>query len=300
MAELCLGTAQLGMKYGINNKVGKLDREAVFEILDTAIKGGIELIDTASVYGEAEELLGEYISNNMDIANDILIISKPNGSIKGLNTTEIENAIRLDLEQSLSRLRRDFLDGYLVHSYRGVDRPEIIEILYKLKEEGLIKKIGMSVYDTDEASKAIERNIDYLQMPCSVFDQRGLSRGGLFRKAKEKGIIVFTRSVFLQGLLMMKENEIPGYLQGLVPYIKQFNDVLSKYNVNKKHALIKFILSEQLIDYMVFGVETKSQLNEILEERHSPSLPEALLEELKDKFNNLPIELILPVHWQKK
>lgn len=99
---------------------------------------------------------------------------------------------------------------------------------------------------------------------------------------------------------MMKENEIPGYLQGLVPYIKQFNDVLSKYNVNKKHALIKFILSEQLIDYMVFGVETKSQLNEILEERHSPSLPEALLEELKDKFNNLPIELILPVHWQKK
>ena len=59
MAELCLGTAQLGMNYGINNKVGKLQKESVFEILDIAIANNIRMWDTASIYGEAEELLGE-------------------------------------------------------------------------------------------------------------------------------------------------------------------------------------------------------------------------------------------------
>lgn len=299
MAELCLGTAQLGMKYGINNKVGKLRKESVFEILDTAIENNIRMWDTASVYGEAEELLGEYLFEHEEEAKNIKIISKQCQSVDGLDRKALEKCIRGELQQSLKRLHREYLDGYLLHSYREIDNADTINILEELKTEGLVQAIGVSVYEIDEAEKAIEEGIiDYLQMPCSVFDQRGLT-SGVFQKAKEKGITVFTRSAFLQGLLMMREEEIPQYLQGIIPYVRKFNDILSNYQIDKKYAIIKFILSERQIDYMVFGIETREQLIEIVKEREKETLPEGLIKEIRNNFNNITTDLILPINWEK-
>ncbi|GFI15502.1 aldo-keto reductase YhdN [Lachnospiraceae bacterium] len=300
MADLCLGTAQLGMKYGINNVFGKPDRETVFEILDKAVNSGIHMIDTASIYGEAEEILGEYLSTHLDAADKIHIISKQCCSVDGMDNTRIEKTIRDELEQSLVRLDRSYLDGYLLHSYRETDKPETLAILKKIKEEGLVRKTGVSVYEIDEAEYAVENgDIDYLQMPCSVFDQRGLT-SGVFQKARERGITVFTRSAFLQGLLMMEENKIPVYLQGIVPYIHEFNGMLQRYNLDKKHAVVKFVLSKQLVDYMVFGIETVGQLGEILAERDSSSLPEEFVRDVEKRFSCISEDLILPIHWKGK
>lgn len=300
MADLCLGTAQLGMKYGINNTSGKPDRETVFDILNSAVNGGIHMIDTASIYGEAEEILGEYLSIHPKNADKIHIISKQCCSVDRMSHAGIEKVIRQELEQSLMRLGRSFLDGYLLHSYREIDKPETLEILRKVKKEGLVRKTGVSVYEVDEAEYAIETgDIDYLQMPCSVFDQRGLT-SGVFQKARERGITVFTRSAFLQGLLMMEESKIPVYLQGIVPYIHEFHDMLQRYGLNKKHAVVKFVLSELRIDYMVFGVETVEQLEEILAEQESSSLPEGFVMEVEKKFSTISENLILPIHWRRK
>lgn len=297
MADLCLGTAQLGMKYGINNKLGKPGKKEVFEILDIAVSSGIRLIDTASIYGEAEQILGEYMSIYADKTENIKIISKQCNAIDKMSTDEMERTIRKELKQSLSCLRREYLDGYLLHSYREIDTIETLEILQKIKEEGIIKKIGVSVYEIDEAETAIRSGyIDYLQMPCSIFDQRGL-RYGVFQKAKEHGITVFTRSAFLQGLLMMREDEVPECLQDIVPYIRKLDEILLKYHLEKKHAIIKFILSEVLIDYMVFGVESKEQLQDILLEKSMEDLPKEFIKEIQKEFGNISTKLILPVNW---
>ena len=298
MASLCLGTAQLGMKYGINNKVGKLDKDSVFEILDIAIENSIKIWDTASIYGEAEEILGEYLTNHPDSTKDVKIISKQCNSIQKLDSIEIEKSIREELHQSLVKLHKDYLDGYLLHSYREVDNPDTLRTLSKLKEEGLVKRIGVSVYEVDEAEKAVEEGvIDYLQMPCSIFDQRGLT-SGIFQKAKDKGIKVFTRSAFLQGLLMMQENEIPEYIKGIKPYIDKFGEILNRYNVERRHAILKFVLSQDVIDYMVFGIETKEQLKEIVEETQTESLTENFVNEITENFCSISTDLILPIHWK--
>ncbi len=300
MAGLCLGTAQLGMKYGINNKVGKLQKEAVFDILDTAMENHIVVWDTASIYGEAEELLGEYLSKHADTTQDVKIISKQCNPVEGLDCLGIERSIREELQSSLEKLHRQYLDGYLLHSYREIDNPNTIRVLCDLRDEGLVRKIGVSVYEIDEAEKAVEEGvIDYLQMPCSIFDQRGLT-SGVFRKAKVKGIKVFTRSAFLQGLLMMKDGEIPEYLKEIKPYVEKFNCILAKYNTERKHAVLKYILSQDLIDYMVFGIETKEQLLEIIEEQDTEPLTKEFIEEIQDSFYNIDTELILPVHWKKR
>ncbi|MCH5256101.1 MAG: aldo/keto reductase [Lachnospiraceae bacterium] len=298
MAELCLGTAQLGMQYGINNKVGKLNKTDVFEILDTAILHNIKIWDTASIYGEAEEIIGEYLINHADLTQDVKIISKQCSSVEGLDRGEIERKIREELQQSLSKLHRSSLDGYLLHSYREVDNPDTIRTLSKLKEEGTVLKIGVSVYEIDEAEKAVEEGIiDYLQMPCSIFDQRGLT-SGVFQKAKEKGITVFTRSAFLQGLLMMEEEEIPEYLKGIKPYITKLKQILASYRMERKHAILKYILSQNLIDYMVFGIETKEQLKEIVKETKTEPLSDAIIQEIRDNFCDISTDLILPINWK--
>ena len=77
MFKLCLGTAQFGMKYGINNQIGRQPRyEEIFQIMDYAISQGIEVFDTASVYGQSEKILGEYIKARPGFLNKVSFISK--------------------------------------------------------------------------------------------------------------------------------------------------------------------------------------------------------------------------------
>ena len=65
MAELCLGTVQFGMNYGVNNQIGRQPTwKESFEMLDIAIDRGIDVIDTARAYGEAELVLGEYFKKS--------------------------------------------------------------------------------------------------------------------------------------------------------------------------------------------------------------------------------------------
>src|SRR6056297_432337 len=60
--KLCLGTAEFGLDYGVANKYGKPSLEKAFEMLDFAFERGIHFFDTAQAYGNAEEVLGEYLS----------------------------------------------------------------------------------------------------------------------------------------------------------------------------------------------------------------------------------------------
>ena len=66
--QLCLGTAQFGLNYGITNKLGKVNSEEVKKIINLANKNKINFIDTAQNYGEAENVLGrEVVLKNFKI-----------------------------------------------------------------------------------------------------------------------------------------------------------------------------------------------------------------------------------------
>ena len=76
LSKLCLGTVQFGMKYGINNQLGRQPTmDESFSMLDYAISNGIGVIDTAAAYGEAEELLGSYLKKRQ-CKQEVKIISK--------------------------------------------------------------------------------------------------------------------------------------------------------------------------------------------------------------------------------
>lgn len=296
MAKLCLGTVQFGMKYGVNNVINRQPTwEESFAMLDYAIENGIDIIDTARAYGKAELILGEYFRNRRN-SSKVKIISKlrPNVIEAGC---DVYGKIHEELEDSLRRIGIEKLHGYLLHTPEYIYQSEILKSLQKLKEEGLIDNIGVSIYDLKEGYAAIDtRVVDYVQLPYSILDQRGI-KSGFIKKAKEAGITIFTRSAFLQGLFMMDENKIPEHLKKSIPYLKIMNNIIEKYGVDKVSAILQFVCDEEQIDYMVFGVETIEQLKDNIKQYPLKSVPAECIKELKTQIGKVDEGIIFPSLW---
>ena len=106
--ELILGTVQLGLDYGINNKLGKPSSQNSFKILDYAYNHGISLLDTASAYGDSESVIGNYIK---DTGNEFQIATKLS-SLE--DSIDIFDFINNQLTSSLSILSKEYIDYYLI------------------------------------------------------------------------------------------------------------------------------------------------------------------------------------------
>lgn len=298
MPELCLGTVQFGMKYGINNQIGRQPaRDESFEMLDYAVEHGIDTIDTAAAYGEAEEIIGSYI-RGCGKEHKLKVISKlrPN-VIDGRKPAE--KIVAEECKNSLRHLSVEQLEGYLLHTPEYIYQEEILAALVDLKKEGYARNIGVSIYDLKEGYAAIDTGVvDYIQLPYSILDQRGIKEG-FISAAKRGGIKIFTRSAFLQGLFMMEPGLVPGHLQKAVPYLEKIEKILQRYEADKISAILQFVKQERQIDYLVFGVEKIEQLKEDIWKADRADVPEECLQQLKKEINNVAQAIIFPSLWAK-
>lgn len=149
--ELCLGTVQFGMDYGISGQKQPTVEQAV-NMLDFATQNGINTIDTANAYGSAEDVVGCFLQKKTIARDKLWIISKfrPN-LLDDTSEDKYYGIMKQNLEESLARLHLDYLDTYLLHSARYVYNDAIIETLNRLKKEGYARKVGVSVYEPEEA-----------------------------------------------------------------------------------------------------------------------------------------------------
>ena len=234
--RLCLGTVQFGMQYGINDRYGKPSKQQVFTMLDHALENGINYIDTAVAYGDAEELLGEYGVNRKGLK----VISKLKPNLIDDNCSNPEEVVEQEIKGSLARLRLDSLDGYLLHTPQNIYNEGIMTGLQKCKDMGLISNLGVSIYEEQHALDAAGNGlIDYIQVPYSIFDQR-LDRTDFFTTARQNGVRVFARSAFLQGLIIMEDERIPDHLSLARRYLKIYDSIISKYGYSRVQAASYF------------------------------------------------------------
>ena len=296
MTNLCLGTVQFGMNYGINNQNGQPTEEACFEMLDIAMENGIDIIDTARAYGTAEIVIGNYLEYRK-YCQEVKIISKLRPNILEPDEKDVYSVIRRELEGSLERLHVQRLEGYLLHTPEYIYNKRIVDALFRLKDENIVRNIGVSIYNMDEGYEAIRRGMNYIQLPYSVLDQRGV-QSGLIREAKNAGMTVFTRSTFLQGLFMMDIDKIPNYLEHAKPYLKYFDKLTEEYKIGKIELLLQFVKEVIEIDYLVFGVDNKSQLLEDMKEFQSDrTIEQNLIDRIKEIFIQVEDSIILPSLW---
>lgn len=297
MTKLCLGTVQFGMNYGVNNQIGRQPTwQESFEMLDYALENGIDTIDTARAYGDAEIILGEYFKNRKDKKNNVKVISKlrPNVIEEG---SDIRNVVIEECKNTLLRLNLEKLNGYLLHTPEYIYNDEILSALQELKSKNYVDNIGVSIYGLKEGEAAIKTGIvDYIQLPYSILDQRG-SKMDFFRKAKQNDITIFTRSAFLQGLFMMDYNKVPKNLHKAIPYLQEIDEIIKKHNIDKITAILFFVCAEKDIDYLVFGVETLEQLKIDIHRYKNMSIPKMCVKELKQCIDNVDESIIFPSLW---
>jgi len=263
MPEIALGTVQFGMHYGITNQLGKTQKNETKNILEYAWKNGINTLDTASSYGNSEEVLGEVI----DIDNDWKIITKiPDIKSNSIGIKHI-NQMLDSFKNSLSKLKKESIYGLLLHNCSNIFLPggeKIFEAMQQLKKDGFIKKIGVSLYDREQINYLLSNySVDLVQIPINILDQR-LIDGGELKKLKKQEVEIHARSVFLQGLLLSPQETLPLSFKPLLEKIKAFHQEANRRNISAIQLSLGFVKSIKEIDKVVLGINTLEHLYEVV------------------------------------
>ena len=298
--KLCLGTVQFGMDYGIRNQKRPSIEDAI-KILDYAVHNGINTIDTAASYGTAEDVVGEFLKRDLIKRDKVFIISKftPN-ALDDVDEKDYKKVINEHLTKSLERLHTDYLDAYMFHSSRYAYNPEMLNALYEVRQEGRIRHSGVSVYYPDEAKICINSDkVDFMQLPSSIFDQR-MRNEGVFELAQEKkNTQIHSRSAFIQGLILMNEDEVPPYLNGAKPILRKIDVICKKHNISRISLAINWVKQFKAISHLVFGVDNIEQLKENIG-IFNEEFPSEILNEISNEFTNIEANIFMPSLWVKK
>jgi aryl-alcohol dehydrogenase-like predicted oxidoreductase len=293
-SRLVLGTVQLGMKYGVANKTGQPDQKIAADIIKVAWDHGICEFDTAQGYGNSEKVLGK-IFLQLGIIDKVRVISKFHSQLDHLNRDVLLTA----LDESLMKLRVPALHGILLHDEKLLAQWEqgVGENLKYCVNAGKIKKIGVSVYSVKNAMTALQiPEIDLIQLPANIFDHR-FEQAGFFEQAKEKNKQIYIRSVFLQGLLLMKPSDLPVHLLGVQNYLEQLALFCRQRCLTPRDVALGYIGAQMPEAKVIFGVETVEQLRENLTSWYK-NLSVTIGQKVRELFLNLPEELINPVLWK--
>ncbi len=295
--KLCLGTVQFGMDYGIQG-AHQQSYEKIDEIIDYAIKHGVRVFDSASAYGEAEEILGHFFRRNEVQKKGIKVVSKlAAGLFDNADKDEWAEIAVSNAQQSLDNLSVDTLEAYLFHNASYIYEPYAVNALYEVKKKGLCRRVGASIYSPEEAMKVLEyREIDAIQIPYNVFDQR-LDACGFFMKARERNVQVYARSTLLQGLVMMDPRDLPKGMKFAKGYLEDFESICRKYQISKLKAAVSFVEKQEGIDYIVFGVDSLEQLKEYLYMQNETK-PDETIEEIRLRYNTVEERLVNPTMWE--
>lgn len=272
--RLALGAAQFGLyEYGIANRVDIPCDEETQQILEVARSGGIRLIDTALSYGQSERRLGEQGMNGWQVVTKVPVAPE--------NAKDPARWVHDSARTSLARLHIAHLYGLLLHRPQQLLSPmgpSLYAALQRLKSDGLVSKIGISIYDPTELDQLMPHHkFDLVQAPFNVLDHRLLDSGWLHRLA-DRGVELHVRSVFLQGLLLMAPDARPAKFSAWDTVWAAWGRWLQESGATALQACLHHALSFPEISAVVIGVQSAGQLQEILAAVHGavPSAPSYL------------------------
>ena len=287
-SRIILGTAQFGLHYGVANTVGQPDHEEVRCILERGRSGGIAAIDTAIAYGESEKVLGRADVHDFDVISKL-------PHIPDIPDAEISAWVDAQVQGSLSRLGLTRLNGLLLHRPVQLLEKSGASIYCALQEQvskGVVDRIGISIYDPSDLDLLIsEFDFDIVQAPLNIFDAR-LSRSGWVERLQMMGVELHARSVFLQGLLLMRGERRPRYFKRWTALWNAWSTWLDENHLTPLEACLRYVLHAEGIDRVVLGVDSERQLDEILAAAGAGPVPEGY-----QCFQTQDAELLNPSLW---
>lgn len=283
--KLILGTVQFGLNYGINNSTGKPAKAEIFDILNYASEHGINELDCARAYGDAQTIIGDFLQQS-----NVHFLLNSKFHTQGESISE-------QAKQTLKDLQTKQINTYFFHDVQDLysDKEKTLRSLLALKDAGLIAKIGVSVYSNEEISYCADiEAIDVIQAPFNLLDNAN-KRQESFKRVKGRYKELQVRSVFLQGLFAKQAATLPDKLTPLAPYIDQVYEHCKNSNIPVMTMALVYALQMPLVDKVLIGVETMEQLKQNIEAANT------ILEESVINFiHQINVEdeaLLYPYNW---
>ncbi len=298
LTRLMLGTVQFGMYYGVANRTGQPSYHEVLAIVKTALDGGVNCFDTAAAYGTSEEVLGRVL-DELGVADGVVVVTKVRPLKRGelSDTALASRRIEQSVAESRRRLRLDSLPVVLFH--READAVHL-PVLRRLKKRGWLRAYGISCeHRPGPAAEFVAERVSALQLPGNVLDPWHL-RSGVLEQAACAGVRIFVRSVLLQGLLVMPEEDIPKSLSQAVPVRRRLARLACEAGLSMAELALRYVLSFAGVTSLVVGVETVSQMQENLAVFDRGRLDADLLTAIEAAVPELPEALITPKLWPER
>lgn len=277
-----LGTASFGSHYGVTNETS-LDGNQIDEVLNIAKSNGWAGLDTAPSYPNVENILG------MAGTSPLQVFTKVS---KGTTPQSLGAAVA----KSMSRLDVSCLHGLTLHSTKDfLQNPlRYLSVLDSLKNMGLIKSWGISVYSPQEVQEVMDFGLpDYIQAPVNILDRRFLSEP-VVDLVRNQGIRLQARSVFLQGVLTGSSELLPKYFNKWKSNLMCAELKYLEAGFTIKDVALSFVRNQSAVASLVIGVNSAAQIDELSRMKASPPLdvPDHLLIEIDDN------RLIDPRNWK--
>ena len=264
--KLIIGSANFEQTYGI--KKNFIKKKEIKKLFKLAAKNNIKKIDTSPLYNNSEKIIGSLRNNRFGIISKIPSIP---GNIKKV---DIRKWLEKKTINSIKNLKVKKLDALLLQNSNSLlskNGNEIYAGLKYMKIKGLTQKIGISIYDFNTLKEIIKKfKLDLVQAPFNVLDRRLLSKGWL-KKLKENKIEVHARSIFLQGILLLKYKDLPKKFSKYKNHWMIWENWLKKNNIDSLNACVRFVLQHKHLDGVVIGCNSSDHLSQILKLKQTKS-----------------------------
>jgi aryl-alcohol dehydrogenase-like predicted oxidoreductase len=269
--QLCLGTAQFGLSYGITNLAGKVAEPGVRALLVECAASGFTLLDTAQAYGDAEAVIGR----TMPPDHRFQLVSKLSAQSQDVFTSDDCVLWNQSFQRSCVRLGQSGLDAFLLHNASDLRKPGseyLLEWLLSLRQRGLVKRLGVSIYGSNDLEGVPADLLDIVQLPLSLYDQRLLVDGTVAR-LRTQGCALYARSIYLQGLLLSPASTWPAWVD---PAVRAHHARLEDFAARRGGSLLQFAVGfarAQLdLEAVVLGLCSCSELRQLMQAWEAPSL----------------------------
>lgn len=304
--KMILGGAQIGLDYGIGNKSGKPNKDVAALLIKRAISIGVEYIDTARAYGDSEAVIGRVLTKGWESrAKVITKLSPLTDCSEHAGVNVVKAFVEASIYKSCFDLNRKNLDCLMLHRASHLKDWDgaVWKTLLLLKQEGLIKQLGISVQEPSELDYVLGiEDISYIQMPFNILDTRWQVQIEEIKKIKTKRTLnIHVRSVFLQGLLVCKDNQLWKRANCDQPdVIKRWlkKQVLDCGRETVTDLCLSYVRSMDWVDGVVVGMETLKQLEENAYFFSKNFLSKQQIQHISDSQLEMTEDFLNPARWK--
>lgn len=259
---------------------GKVEKSEAIGAIRKAWEGGVNLFDTADVYGfgDTEKILADALGSER---HNAIITTK-----FGINWDESARTFRdcsvkrmtKALEDSLRRLRLDCIPIYLVHWYDGVTPLcDLMAALQECQKQGKIRYIGCSNFSMEMVLEAsITHEMEVVQLPYNLVRQEYATQ--LSESIEKQNMLTMTYDVLARGLLTGKYNKNTKFgdndtrtrhqyftgpcLDSGLRIVRRIERIGRRYNKTPAQIAIKWALGKSFINCVLIGNKRASQVDE--------------------------------------